>query len=137
MKRDYYEILGVSKSANADELKAYRKMALQYHPDKNPGDKAAEEKFKEAARSVRMFWATTNELDLRTGHTKELWRLDMIHEHEDIFHFGDILAAEAEQAHWLLAAEADAKKKEEGNGQQLRVKVKMDLEESEWCTEKN
>ncbi len=51
-KRDFYEILGVSKSANADEIKrAYRKLALQYHPDKNPGDKAAEDKFKEAAEA--------------------------------------------------------------------------------------
>ncbi len=51
-KRDYYEILGVSKSATADELKkAYRKLALQYHPDRNPGDKEAEEKFKEAAEA--------------------------------------------------------------------------------------
>lgn len=51
-KRDYYEVLGVSKSASADELKkAYRKMAIKYHPDKNPGDKEAEEKFKEAAEA--------------------------------------------------------------------------------------
>ena len=51
-KRDYYEVLGVAKNANADEIKkAYRKAAIQYHPDKNPGDKEAEEKFKEAAEA--------------------------------------------------------------------------------------
>ena len=51
-KRDYYEVLGVEKNATADEIKkAYRKKAIQYHPDKNPGDKEAEEKFKEAAEA--------------------------------------------------------------------------------------
>ncbi|MBQ8652116.1 MAG: molecular chaperone DnaJ [Alistipes sp.] len=51
-KRDYYEVLGVAKNANADEIKkANRKAAIKYHPDKNPGDKEAEEKFKEAAEA--------------------------------------------------------------------------------------
>ena len=51
-KRDYYEVLEVPKTATADEIKkAYRKKAIQYHPDKNPGDKEAEEKFKEAAEA--------------------------------------------------------------------------------------
>ena len=54
-KRDYYEILEVSKSATAEEIKkAYRKMAIKFHPDKNPGDKAAEEKFKEAAEAYEV-----------------------------------------------------------------------------------
>ena len=54
-KRDYYEVLGVAKTASADEIKkAYRQKAIQYHPDKNPGDKAAEEKFKEAAEAYEV-----------------------------------------------------------------------------------
>ena len=51
-KRDYYEVLGISKDATADEIKkAYRQKAIQFHPDRNPGDKDAEEKFKEAAEA--------------------------------------------------------------------------------------
>ncbi|MRX46872.1 molecular chaperone DnaJ [Pedobacter puniceum] len=54
-KRDYYDILGVSKGASADEIKkAYRKLAIKYHPDKNPDDKAAEDKFKEAAEAYEV-----------------------------------------------------------------------------------
>lgn len=54
-KRDYYEILGVGKAAAAEEIKkSYRKVAMQYHPDRNPGDKTAEEKFKEAAEAYEI-----------------------------------------------------------------------------------
>ena len=54
-KRDYYEVLGVDKSADKDAIKkAYRKLAIQYHPDRNPGDKTAEEKFKEATEAYEV-----------------------------------------------------------------------------------
>ena len=64
-KRDYYEVLGVSKNATADEIKkAYRKKAVQYHPDRNPGDKEAEEKFKEAAEA----YAVLSDADKRAKY---------------------------------------------------------------------
>ena len=51
-KRDYYDVLGVNKSASPEDIKsAYRKLAVKYHPDKNPGDKTAEDKFKEASEA--------------------------------------------------------------------------------------
>jgi molecular chaperone DnaJ len=54
-KRDYYDVLGVSKGSSADEIKkAYRKLAIKYHPDKNPNDKTAEDKFKEAAEAYEI-----------------------------------------------------------------------------------
>ena len=54
-KRDYYEVLGVNKNASADQIKsAYRKLAVKFHPDKNKGDKGAEEKFKEASEAYHV-----------------------------------------------------------------------------------
>lgn len=67
-KRDYYEVLEVTKEATVEEIKkAYRKKAIQYHPDKNPGDKEAEEKFKEAAEAY----------DVLSGHQTRRWNPKM------------------------------------------------------------
>ncbi|MCH5597596.1 molecular chaperone DnaJ [Niabella ginsengisoli] len=69
-KRDFYEILGVSKTASAEEIKkSYRKVAMQYHPDRNPGDKSAEEKFKEAAEAYEVLSDTDKRSQYdRFGH---------------------------------------------------------------------
>lgn len=66
-KRDYYEVLGVTKTASAEEIKkAYRKVAMQFHPDRNPGDKASEEKFKEAAEAYEVL----NDADKRSQYDR-------------------------------------------------------------------
>ena len=96
-KRDYYEILGVCKSCTADEIKkAYRKVAMQYHPDRNPGDKAAEEKFKEAAEAYEILSDTDKRAQYdRYGHagvsSNGRWTSGGGMNMEDIFsQFGDI-----------------------------------------------
>ena len=66
-KRDYYEVLGVSRNAGAEELKrAYRKLAMQFHPDRNNGDKVAEERFKEIGEAYSVLSDPDN------GHWEEL-----------------------------------------------------------------
>jgi molecular chaperone DnaJ len=124
-KRDYYEVLGVNKNATSEELKkAYRKMAIQYHPDKNPGDKASEEKFKEAAEAYDVLSNEQKKAKYdRYGHAGmgasngfSGGGMDM----EDIFsHFGDIFG--------FGSSRSSGKRVRKGSN--LRVKVKLDLSE--------
>ncbi len=82
-KKDYYQILGVSKDVSGEELKkAYRKLALKYHPDKNPGDKSAEEKFKEISEA----YAVLSDKDKRTQYdTYGMGGFQQRYSEEDIF----------------------------------------------------
>ena len=94
-KKDLYEILGISRSADQEEIKkAYRKLAIQYHPDRNQGDKAAEEKFKEIAEAYAILSDTNKRTRYdRFGHTATSGAGDFggFSNIEDIFSaFGDI-----------------------------------------------
>src|SRR4030042_332686 len=94
-KRDYYEVLGVDKNASADDIKkAYRKLAMKYHPDRNPGDKDAEEKFKEAAEAYEVLRDTDKKAKYdRFGHSglKSGQDFHGFTDINDIFsHFSDI-----------------------------------------------
>ncbi len=137
MKRDYYEILGVNKTASAEEIKkAYRKLAVQYHPDKNPGDKAAEEKFKEAAEAYDILSNADKKAKYdRFGHQafgggggggNYGGGMNM----EDIFsQFGDIFGGGGGFESFFGGG---GRRTERGKGQRgsnLRVKVKLDLKE--------
>ncbi len=133
-KRDYYEILGVSKSATPEEIKkAYRKKAIQYHPDKNPGDKKSEENFKEAAEAYEVL----SDSDKRQrydqfGHAGvgsaaggfNGGNMNM----EDIFsHFGDIFGGHFGGFGGFGNSQRSSQRVRRGSD--LRVKVKLTLGE--------
>ena len=139
-KRDYYEILGVNKNASKDEIKkAYRKQALKFHPDKNPGDKAAEEKFKEAAEAYEVLSndEKRGKYD-RFGHAGLGGAGNGFSGHgmtvEDIFSsFGDIFG----DAFGGFGAFGGSRRGRTVNkGSNLRVKVKLNLVEIAAGTEK-
>jgi molecular chaperone DnaJ len=138
MKKDFYEILGVSKSASADEIKkAYRKVAMQYHPDKNPGDKAAEEKFKEAAEAYEILSDADKRAQYdRFGHQAfsggrggGSYSGNM----DDIFsQFGDIFGDESPFGSFFGGGgrSSGGRGRTRGvRGSNLRVKIKLNYEE--------
>jgi len=144
-KRDYYDILGVSRSASADEIKkAYRKLAIKYHPDKNPNDKAAEEKFKEAAEAYEIL--STPEKKQRYdqfGHAGVGGAagggyggggMNM----EDIFsQFGDIFGGGGGSPfESFFGGQSRSSGRRVAKGTNLRIKVKLTLEEIANGTEK-
>ncbi|TAL47878.1 MAG: molecular chaperone DnaJ [Chitinophagaceae bacterium] len=140
-KRDYYEILGVGKSASADEIKkAYRKVAMQFHPDRNPGDKGAEEKFKEAAEAYEVLSDADKKAQYdRYGHAgvsgngrgfggSGAGGMNM----EDIFsQFGDIFGDDLFGSFFGGGgARSQTGRRSRGiRGSNLRVKIKLTYEE--------
>jgi molecular chaperone DnaJ len=142
MKRDYYEVLGVSKGASAEEIKkAYRKTAMQYHPDRNPGDKASEDKFKEAAEAYEILNDSDKKAQYdRFGHNafaggrsggggQGFGGMNM----DDIFsQFGDIFGGGGDDAFGSFFG--GGRSRGGGNnrgtrGSNLRVKMKLNFEE--------
>ena len=136
-KRDYYEVLGVSKSASNDELKkSYRKLAMKYHPDKNPGDKAAEENFKEAAEAYEVLSNTDKKAKYdRFGHSGLRGGQDF-HSYQnanDIFsHFSDIFGGGSSIFDDLFSGGSSGRSRQQYSGtpgSDLKVTIKVTLEE--------
>lgn len=133
-KRDYYEVLGVNKNASADEIKkAYRKKAIQFHPDKNPGDKEAEEKFKEAAEAYEVLSNAEKKqrydqyghagMNGASGFGGQNMNMD------DIFSmFGDIFGGHF-GGFGGFGGGGRSRGQRVARGQNLRVKVKLNLQE--------
>ena len=134
-KRDYYEILGVSKSASKEEIKkAYRKMAIKYHPDKNPDDKTAEDKFKEAAEAYEVLSDDTKRQRYdQFGHEGVKGSggfggggMSM----EDIFSsFGDIFGDAFGFGGFGGFSGGGRSRQRVNKGSNIRIRVKLDLKE--------
>ncbi len=140
-KRDYYEVLGVSKEATKEEIKkAYRQQALKYHPDKNPGDKKSEEKFKEAAEAYEILSNDEKKARYdRYGHAGVGSAASDFGGHnmtmDDIFSsFGDIFGDAF--AGFGGFGGGGRRTKRVNKGTNLRVKVKLTLQEIATGTEK-
>lgn len=136
-KRDYYEVLGVSRNATKDEIKkAYRKLAMQYHPDRNPGDKAAEDKFKEAAEAYEILSQDDkrNNYD-RFGHEGVRgsgFGSEGFSNINDIFsHFSDIFGGSSIFDDFFGGSQRSrTRRRGQGTpGSDLRVTLKLTLEE--------
>ncbi len=130
-KRDYYEVLGVNKNSTETELKkAYRQMAIKYHPDKNHGDKEAEEKFKEAAEAYEVLSdATKRQRYDQFGHKGMNGASGGGMNMEDIFsHFGDVFG-EGHPFESFFGGGGNRGGRRVNRGSNLRVKVKLTLEE--------
>src|SRR5690606_9258982 len=132
-KRDYYEILGVAKSASQEDIKkAYRKVAIQYHPDKNPGNKEAEDKFKEAAEAYEVLSDTDKRAKYdRFGHSRAgagFSGHDM--NMEDIFsQFGDIFGGGSPFDSFFGGGGGSRGGRRQRKGSNRRIKLKLSLEE--------
>lgn len=131
-KRDYYEILGISKSASPEEIKkAYRKVAIQFHPDKNPGNKEAEEKFKEAAEAYEVLSNSEKRAQYdRFGHARPGQGGFQGHDMnmEDIFsQFGDIFGGGGSPFDSFFGGGGGRTRQRKGSN--LRIKLKLSLEE--------
>ncbi len=134
-KRDYYEVLGLSKGASAEEIKkSYRKVAMQFHPDRNPGDKAAEEKFKEAAEAYEVLSDADKRAQYdRYGHAGLSGNgrgagggMNM----DDIFsQFGDIFGDDLFGSFFGGRRSGGNSRSRGVRGSNLRVKIKLNYEE--------
>jgi molecular chaperone DnaJ len=133
-KRDYYEILGVSKTATPEEIKkAYRKTAIQFHPDKNPGNKEAEEKFKEAAEAYEILSDQEKRAHYdRYGHARPGSSYSGHHMNmDDIFsQFGDIFGGGGGSPFdSFFGGGGRSGGRRQRKGSNLRIKLKLNLEE--------